>query len=170
MTMRRLIHQPGATQRAATKPSHVRLGPRFVDENQAFRIETSLLDLPPGSLLRYIGTVLFGRLDDFFFKVSLSFRSAVQSVWRDSSVFSSSFNSCNVMSGRSAMMRSIASRWTAQRGTRRRVVAGATLPCSRRTCFTRRTHDSLQPNLSATARVPSPASHAANTSRRISFE
>ena len=63
------------------------------------------------------------------------------------------------MSGRWAIRVSICSRKGAHLGVRRRVVHGAISPCSRRSCFTCRTQDSLQPNRNATACVPSPPHH-----------
>jgi hypothetical protein len=74
------------------------------------------------------------------------------------------------MSGCAAINVSICSRCTSHFGVRRRVKSGAVLPNSRRSCFTRRTHDSLHLKRVATTRVPSPRSQAAKTSRRISFE
>jgi hypothetical protein len=65
---------------------------------------------PPSSLLRDIRTILLGGPQHFFFNVSLSFRRAVQSVWRERSIWSSSFSSRRVMSGLSSTMCSICSR------------------------------------------------------------
>lgn len=102
MSVRNFRDQPRAYRRSPPGPRHVRFRPGFVDKNEMLGIKPRLLHLPLRSLLRNIGPVLLGRFQHFFFKVSFSFRNAVQSVWRLSSVPSASLSSCNVMSGRLA--------------------------------------------------------------------
>lgn len=105
-----------------------------------------------------------------FFNVSFSFCRATHRVERLISVPSSTFSSSRGRSGFSLTTRRMSSSIARHLGTRFRVVSGAVLPDSRRSCLIRLTHDSLTRNRWATSLVPSPESHARKTSRRNSFE
>ena len=61
-------------------PSHIRLGTTFVNKHKPIQVYAFEVFVPFVSQLPNVGPVLFARMQDFFFKVSFSFRNAVQSV------------------------------------------------------------------------------------------
>jgi hypothetical protein len=58
-----------STGRSPPKPGHVRLGARFVEEDQARRIQAALASLPSLTRPRDVGAVLFAGAESLFFKV-----------------------------------------------------------------------------------------------------
>ena len=85
--------------RPSSRASHIRFGPRFVDEDEPIRIEERLLPLQLFPPLRDVRPLPLRGDKDFFLTVRPSRFSAAQSVGTDSSVCSSAFSSRSVRSG-----------------------------------------------------------------------
>lgn len=64
--VRGLADQPCATLAPAPQWRHVGLGPGFVDEDQAGRVDALLMALPTGAAVRDLRSILFGRECAFF--------------------------------------------------------------------------------------------------------
>ncbi len=72
MPVRRMADQPFSLGRAAAQPCQVRLGGRFVDEDEPGRLERALAAFPAPSRLGDVGPVLLGRMERLFLYVSPS--------------------------------------------------------------------------------------------------
>ena len=59
--------QPPATRTTAVRADHVRLGPAFIDESQASRVDVRRVEPPLPAGLPYVGPVLLGGSERFFF-------------------------------------------------------------------------------------------------------
>ena len=55
-------------RRSTMGAGHVGLGPGLVDENQAAGINAALVTLPPRALSRYVGSLLLGGVQCFFYR------------------------------------------------------------------------------------------------------
>lgn len=77
--------QTCSTKAAAIGAAHVRLGPRFVEENDAVRIELQLFGEPLSTSFGNIFATLFGRQTRLFFRVRRSARQARLRVTSDTS-------------------------------------------------------------------------------------
>jgi hypothetical protein len=66
MTVRRLSTQALPSQSPAVGADHVGLGPGLIDEDEAGRINLSLMPFPACSSARDVGSVLLGGQQRFF--------------------------------------------------------------------------------------------------------
>src|SRR6056297_1952320 len=146
MTMRGVSNQSRSFKRTTPGPRHVGFGPCFIEKHQPIGIQASLLNFPGGTSLLHVRTILLAGLQDFFLMVNFSAFSALQRVATQNSVPSFCFSSSSVRSGCCSTACCKSSAISFHFGVRLRVVAGPALPCSRSSCLTRRTQDSLQPN------------------------
>ena len=163
VAVRHTGQKPLPPQGSSSWASHVRLGPRFVDQDETFRIQMRLFPTRLFPSLRNVRTIPFRGDEDFFLRVRRSRCNAMHNVGTDRSVPSSLFSSSRVRSGLRLMTSLIGSANAAQSGTRRRFRDGAVLLSSRRSCLICRTQDSLTSKHVATSRVLRPMSHAAST-------